>query len=163
MAALLSGDGFRFLFRTDKGVVSRDVWWLGTALTGAVAFVTTAIWLVIAPMATSDLSRRGLIDPMALTVYVYLMLYAFIVLLCGVCWYNLSAKRFRDLGQPPELAGLPLVMALFSGALHWVQPRIAETVPGWTVVVLDIGTLIVILWALYELGFKPATEPEHTA
>ncbi|MDB5648610.1 MAG: hypothetical protein JWL62_130 [Hyphomicrobiales bacterium] len=158
MAGLLSGEGFRFLFRTDKGVVNREVWWLGTAMTGAVAFVTTAIWFAIAPLATSDLARRGLVDPMALTVYVYLMLYAFIVLLCGVCWYNLSAKRFRDIGRAPSFAGLPLVMALCSGALHWLQPRVAESIPGWTVTALDIVTLGVILWALYELGSKPGAK-----
>ncbi len=154
MAALLSGEGFRFLFRTDKGVVSREVWWLGTALTGAVAFVTTMIWFAIAPMATSDLSRRGLIDPTAIGVYAYLIAYAFVVMLCGICWYNLSAKRFRDLGLAPSLAGLPLVLALFAGAAHWTSPRLPDMVPFWSPWLLDAALAVVIAWTIYQLGFQ---------
>ncbi|MBX9740216.1 MAG: hypothetical protein K2X62_09100 [Beijerinckiaceae bacterium] len=154
MALRIRGEGFRFLFRTDKGVVNREVWWLGTALIGAVVAVTTAIWLTIAPMASTDLARRGLVDPTALSVYLYLIVYAFVALIAGVCWYNLSAKRFRDLGREPSLAGLPLVAALFSGALHWVQPRMPDVIPGWTTMALDIGLLVVILWTVYELGVQ---------
>lgn len=156
MAISLRGEGFRFLFRTDKGVVNREVWWLGTAVIGALVTVATLVWTLVAPLATSDLSRRGLVDPTALAVYLYLMVYAFAVLIAGICWYNLSAKRFRDRGLSPSLAGLPLVLALFAGALHWLQPRVADTLPGWSTLVLDSGLLIVILWTVYELGIKPS-------
>jgi uncharacterized membrane protein YhaH (DUF805 family) len=157
MAALLSGEGFRFLFRTDKGEITRETWWLGTAMTGAIVFVATVIWFVIAPFATSDLSRRGLFDPSTFGVYVYLMFYAFVVLLTGVCWYNLSAKRFRAIGREPSLAGLPLVLALLAGAAHWVAPRLPDMVPGWSPWVLDAALFVVILWTLYELGIRPST------
>lgn len=159
MAALLSADGFRFLFRTDKGEITRETWWLGTAMTGAVVFVATVVWLVIQPFANSDLSRRGLFDPTTLGVYLYLMLYAFMVLLTGVCWYNLSAKRFRAIGRAPSFAGLPLALALVTGAAHWVAPRVPDMVPFWSPWVLDAALLLVILWTLYELGIrsKPRT------
>jgi uncharacterized membrane protein YhaH (DUF805 family) len=158
MALRLRGEGFRFLFRTDKGVVNREVWWLGSAVIGGVVAVTTAIWLAIAPLATTDLARRGLVDPTALSVYLYLMVYAFVVLIAAICWYNLSAKRFRDRGRRPGLAGLPLLLALLAGALHWVQPRVPETIPGWTTGALDIVLLLVILWIIVELGMKPGAD-----
>jgi uncharacterized membrane protein YhaH (DUF805 family) len=154
MAALLSGEGFRFLFRTDKGEISRETWWLGTALTGSIAFVATMIWLALRPLAHTDLSQRGLIDPATLGVYVYLILYAFLVLLTGVCWYNLSAKRFRALGRAPSLAGAPLVLALLAGAAHWISPRVPEMAPIWAAWILDAALVIVVLWTIYELGVR---------
>lgn len=154
MSAILSGEGFRFLFRTDKGVIARDVWWLGTALTGAVAFVATLIWVLIAPLAKHGLAERGLIDPATLGVHLYLALYAFLILLTGVCWYNLTAKRFRAMGRAPAFAGLPLVLALFAGATHWVSPRLPEMVPLWSALAIDTGLAFVIIWTLFECGFK---------
>jgi uncharacterized membrane protein YhaH (DUF805 family) len=159
MAALLSGDGFRFLFRTDKGEITRETWWLGTAMTGGVVFVAAIIWFVISPFATSDLARRGLFDPATLGVYVYLMLYAFIILLGGVCWYNLSAKRFRAVGRAPSFAGLPLALALLTGAAHWTAPRVPDMVPFWSPWVLDAGLVLVILWTFYELGIRSSPRP----
>jgi uncharacterized membrane protein YhaH (DUF805 family) len=154
MSAILSGEGFRFLFRTDKGVIARDVWWLGTALTSAVAFVATIIWILIAPLAKHNLAERGLIDPATLGVHLYLALYAFLILLTGVCWYNLTAKRFRAIGRAPAFAGLPLVLGLFAGAAHWVAPRLPEMVPFWSVTAIDTGLAFVIIWTLFECGFK---------
>ena len=109
---------------------------------------------MIAPFANSDLSRRGLFDPTTLGVYLYLMVYAFIILLTGVCWYNLSAKRFRAMGRAPSLAGLPLVLALFTGAAHWITPRVPDMVPFWSPWVLDASLVVVILWTLFELGIR---------
>ena len=126
MAAILSGEGFRFLFRTDKGEISRETWWLGTAMTGGIALVATLVWFAIQPYANSDLSRRGLFDPTTLGVYVYLMLYAFIVLLTSVCWYNLSAKRFRAVGRAPSFAGLPLALALVTAERLGARPLLRE-------------------------------------
>ncbi len=161
MSAILSGEGFRFLFRTDKGVIARDVWWLGTALTGAVAFVATLIWVLIAPLAKHGLAERGLIDMATLGVHLYLAVYAFLILLTGVCWYNLTAKRFRAMGRAPAFAGLPLVLGLFAGAAHWVAPRLPEMVPQWSATAIDICLAFVIIWTLFECGFKTkATETE---
>ena len=161
MSAILSGEGFRFLFRTDKGEITRDVWWLGTALTGAVALVATIIWVVVSPLAKHNLAERGLIDPATLGVHLYLAVYAFLILLTGVCWYNLTAKRFRAVGRAPAFAGLPLVIALFAGAAHWVAPRLPEMVPLWSAYAIDTGLVFVIIWTLIECGFKTkANTPE---
>ena len=157
MSAILSADGFRFLFRTDKGVITRDVWWLGTALTGAVALVATVIWLVVAPLAKHDLAERGLIDPATLGVHLYLVVYAFLILLTGVCWYNLTAKRLRACGQAPALAGLPLALALLAGAAHWTSPRLVEMVPLWSAWLIDTGLVLVLVWVAFECGLRATT------
>jgi len=154
MSAILSGEGFRFLFRTDKGVIARDVWWLGTALTGAVALVATTIWLVISPLAKHGLAERGLIDPATLGVHVYLAVYAFLILLTGVCWYNLTAKRLRARGLAPALAGLPLVLALLAGAAHWTSPRLPEMVPLWSAWLVDTGLVLMLVWTAFECGLR---------
>jgi uncharacterized membrane protein YhaH (DUF805 family) len=157
MAALLSAEGFRFLFRTDKGEITRETWWFGTAMTGAVVFVATVIWFVISPFATSDLARRGLFDPATFGVYLYLMFYGFIILLTGVCWYNLSAKRFRAVGRSSSFAGLPLALALLAGAAHWTAPRVPDMAPFWSPWVLDASLVLVILWTCYELGIRSSS------
>jgi uncharacterized membrane protein YhaH (DUF805 family) len=157
MSAILSGEGFRFLFRTEKGTISRNVWWLGTALTGAVALVATIIWLVVAPLAKHNLAERGLIDPATLGVHLYLAVYAFLILLTAVCWYNLSAKRFRAIGHAPAFAGLPLVLGLLAGAAHWASPRLPEFVPLWSAYAIDGVLACAILWTLFECGLKNET------
>ena len=158
MSAILSGEGFRFLFRTDKGEIARDVWWLGTALTGAVALVATIIWMLVSPLAKHNLAERGLIDPATLGVHLYLAVYAFLVLLTGVSWYNLTAKRFRAMGRAPAFAGLPLVLGLFASAAHWVSPRLPEMVPLWSAYALDTLLVFVVIWTLFECGFKTKAE-----
>jgi len=158
MSAILSGEGCRFLFRTDKGVIASNVWWLGTALTGAVAFVTTLVWILISPLAKHGLAERGLIDMATLGVHLYLAVYAFLILLTGVCWYNLTAKRFRAMDRAPAFAGLPLVLGLFAGAAHWVSPRLPEMVPLWSAYAIDFVLVFVIIWTLFECGFKTKAE-----
>lgn len=159
MAALLSGEGFRFLFRTDKGEISREVWWLGTALTGAVAVATTLGLSLLLPYARTQLTdmANGLIQPMTLAFYVYLMLYAFVIALTGVCWYNLSAKRFRAQGRAPSLAGLPLALGLVAAGAHWIARR-PDTMPAWAPLTLDGLLVLVILWCVYELGIRTARQ-----
>jgi hypothetical protein len=158
MAAILSSEGFRFLFRTDKGTVSRDVWWFGTTLISTIVLSFQIVWLLVSPYATSDLSQRGLFDAAALGVYSFLIVYAFVAFLSGVCWYNLSAKRFRDRGLAPSFAGLPMVLALLAGAAHWLAPRMPEMVPAFVPSTLDIALVLVILWCVFELGLRPAAK-----
>jgi uncharacterized BrkB/YihY/UPF0761 family membrane protein len=69
---------------------------------------------------------------------------------------NLSAKRFRDLGRaaPVALAGLAPLVALVVGAVHWLQPRVAEVMPRLWVWGADAALVAVIGWTIYELGFR---------
>jgi uncharacterized membrane protein YhaH (DUF805 family) len=145
-----------FLFRTDQGQIGSKTWWRWTLILGAILFVLTVIWLVIAPFAQRELTATTpLIDAKALATYVYLLFYAFAVILIAVCHYNLSAKRWRDRGHPAALAGLLPFTALLSGALHWLYPRVSEAMPYWLVFVSDVLLIAVIVFNLLELG-KPS-------
>jgi uncharacterized membrane protein YhaH (DUF805 family) len=145
---------FRFLFRTDQGRIDRAVWWRGAAMVAIPLALMTGIWWAISGWAHRDLTERAFADPATFVAYAFLIVYAFAILLGAICFYNLSAKRFRDRGLPGAWAGLLPFAALVVGAAHWLQPRVAEVMPFWIVAGLDIVLVGVILWTLAELGFR---------
>ncbi len=147
--------GFAFLFRTDQGEIGRIVWWRGTALLGAVLAALTGIWLVIGRFAYEAQpaeARADLFDAGIFAAYAYLTFFGLCVMLIGVSHFNLSAKRCRARGRAPALAGLLPLMALFSGAAHWLYPRVTESMPYWSVVLTDVCLLAVIVWNVVDLG-----------
>jgi uncharacterized membrane protein YhaH (DUF805 family) len=145
--------GFRFLFRQDHGRIDPLTWWRGSAGLGGVLAVLTAIWLYLSPSAHRDLGTTPFLAWWTLAAYVYLLVYAFAVLLIAICHTNLSAKRWRDRGRPPSLAGLLPLAALVTGAAHWLQPRVAETISYWYVLGTDLLLAGIIVWTIVELGF----------
>jgi uncharacterized membrane protein YhaH (DUF805 family) len=153
MAQLLAAERARFLFRTDQGVINAKTWRQGTALLGAILVLLTAIWLVVAPFTQRDLAATPFFAWATIAAFVYLLLYAFAILLIAISHYNLSAKRWRDRGRPAGLAGLLPFFALLSGAAHWLQPRVAETMSYWYVAGLDALLVAIIIWNVAELGF----------
>lgn len=159
MASVLSAQGFRFLFRTDEGRIGRQVWWLGTILLVSIVIVLALGWLALSPYAHRTLDERKLLDTMTLVSYTYLMMYAFAVLLIAVCYVNLSAKRLRDGGVLPGLAGAAPLAIFLALAAHWLQPRVAEVFPYALLVVIDLLALGVILWQAYLLGFRASEAP----
>jgi uncharacterized membrane protein YhaH (DUF805 family) len=153
MAALLAGHSFRFLFRTDQGRIDSRTWWRGTLLLGAILLPLTLIWFAISGYAQRDLKPDAvLVNWPTLVTYVYLLLYAFAVILIAICHYNLSAKRFRDRGLPSSLAGLLPFLALFAGAMHWLYPRVSEAMPYWLVFVSDVLLIATVVFNLIELN-----------
>ena len=147
--------GFAFLFRGDQGVISRAQWWLGTAGLAAVLAILSGIWMVIgrfAYEAQAPEARADLFDAGIFAAYAYLIFFGFCVLLIAVSHYNLSAKRCRARGKPPALAGLLPLLALFSGAAHWLYPRVSESMPYWTVGLTDLLLVAVIVWNVLDLG-----------
>lgn len=98
-----------------------------------------------------------------LAAYLYLLVYGFAVLLIAISHYNLSAKRWRDRRWrfPGALAALLPLFALFSGAAHAVQPRVADVMSYWYVVIVDAALVAIIAWNAVELGFfgEAASEP----
>jgi hypothetical protein len=52
------------------------------------------------------------------------------------------------------LAGLLPLAALVSGAVHWLQPRVAEYVAG-----ADAILVAITAWNVVELGFSEASKP----
>jgi uncharacterized membrane protein YhaH (DUF805 family) len=75
------------------------------------------------------------------------------VLLIAICHYNLSAKRWRDRGRPPALAGLLPFLTLMTGAAYWLQPRIADSMSFAYVLGIDVVLVAIIIWNIVELGF----------
>jgi len=147
--------GFAFLFRRDQGLISRAQWWKGTAGLAAVLAALSGVWMVIgrfAYEAQAPAARADLFDARIFAAYAYLTFFGFCVMLLSVSHYNLSAKRCRARGRAAGLAGLLPLLALFSGAAHWLYPRVTEDMPYWTVGLTDVILVAVIVWNVVDLG-----------
>jgi uncharacterized membrane protein YhaH (DUF805 family) len=150
----------RFGFRTDVGRIGAGTWREGAGLLAGVLAVLTIVWLFVEPYAHRELGAgTALFDARTFLAFVYLLFYAFALIFIGVSFYNLSAKRWRDRGRPSSLAGLPLVLALVAGSIHWLQPRVADVMSIWYVVGADISLAAVLIWTIVELGFLPPRGP----
>jgi hypothetical protein len=145
---------FYFLFRTDKGVIDAPTWLRGTIVIVLINAVLTALWLLMLPYANRGLDERALLDLSTLGIYVYLFIYAEIVILSAVSFYNLTAKRFRACALPAALAGLIPFIALVTGAYHWLQPRVSDVIPAWSTMILDVILIACCLWTLIMLTRK---------
>lgn len=151
----MSGDtpdrSFSFLFRTDRGVIDRATWWRGTLPLLLVGAIATWGWLAVRPF-THDAVNQA--PGLAVTGYVYLLVYAFLVLLLFVCEYNLSAKRFHARGKPGALAALLPLASLLTGTFAWYLPRSQGALPDWSFwpVLLALG--LVAGWNAVELGLR---------
>lgn len=143
---------FAFLYKTEQGVIDARTWSRAAIPPAALFFATTVLWLVLRPFASRGLDQRALFDPLSLAVSVYVLLYSLCAILIGICWVNLTAKRFRDLGRAPPvgLAGLVPLLALFDGALRWLQPRAADVLPGWMVFCGDAVVAAALVWTVIE-------------
>ncbi len=146
------GQSFFFLFRTDKGRVDRAVWWRGTVPLACLAVAATVGWVLLKPYAHHDLSTEPFLAPATVAAFAYLLLYAFALILIGVCEYNLSAKRFRDRGRPAELAAVLPLSLLFGSAVIWFIPRSFGSVPDWAAPVVVAALVGVAGWNVVELG-----------
>ena len=149
----------RFGFRTDEGLIDARIWREGAGLLAIIFAVLTAIWLALEPNAHRELAPdSSLFDWATFLTFVYLLLYAFAVLFIGISLYNLSAKRLRARNLPTGLAGLVPLTTLFSGAAHWLQPRVGEYLSYWYVAGVDALLVAALVWTVWELGFKAPLE-----
>lgn len=147
----------RFLYRTEQGRIDRAGWLKGAGALAAAITPFFLLWLVLSPYTDHDLARGDrFFVPMTAVAYAFVILYSFVILLVAVSYVNLSAKRFRDLGRaaPVALAGIAPLAALIVGAVHWLQPRVAEVMPIYWVWGADAALVAVIGWTAYELGVK---------
>jgi len=158
--ALPSRERLSFLYRTEEGSLDRAGWRCGTAGLLAVLVPLTLIWLALFPYTDHDLSKDPFFVWQTVVAYAYLALYSLAVLLIAVSFVNLSAKRFRALGRPAPLvlASLLPFALLVAGAMHWLQPRVAEVMPYWPVALVDLALAAVALWTGYELGVREGGE-----
>ena len=152
MASVLSGNGLRFLYRSEEGVIDRRVWWLGAIPLAAILFVMTAIWFVLEPFAKRGLDERAFLNPMTMVAYLYLLIFAFTVFFAAVCFVMLSMKRLRDRGRPPGLAGAAPLATLLAAAASWIEPQVnsplVSTIEFWAWVVLGVA----VIWTVIEMG-----------
>jgi uncharacterized membrane protein YhaH (DUF805 family) len=144
---------FRFLYRQGEGTIDRRQFWMASRLPLGIALALTLIWLVVMPRQARDLAREGLIDWRIAATYSYLMIYVFVLFLCAVAQYFVSAKRFADRRQPPAFAGIALFALFLAGAANWYQPRSEGTMPDWLTWIFDAAALAALAWTIAELGF----------
>ncbi len=78
-------------------------------------------WIVVEPYADRSLATTVLSTIVVLTANLYRLAYGFICLLLLICLYNLSAKRWRNLGKPSSFAGILPVAVAIDAALHWLE------------------------------------------
>ncbi|HLH49896.1 MAG TPA: hypothetical protein VKV96_11180 [Roseiarcus sp.] len=141
-----------FLYRRADGAIGRRDWALASLAPTIVIVALTLIWLAIMPRQARDPSQ-GLVDLGVAARYVYLILYAFIVLICAVAQYFVSAKRFIDLGKPPALAGAAPFALFFAAAANWYEPRSEGLAPHWVILAFDAIAIAAVVWNIVELGF----------
>ncbi len=144
----------RFLFRSDQGAIDRREWRRGVAILVALLIAIAGGWRLLSPYANRGLDERKLIDAMTIVTFTYLCVYAFAVILIAVCYVNLSIKRLRARGGQTSLAGLLPLGALVTGAAHWLQPRVADSMPWMIVALCDVALLAVAIWCIVELGLR---------
>ena len=147
--------GFRFLYREDRGRISRAAWWRATLPLAALVALATAGWVAVRPYAVHDLNRQPFIDGATVGAYLYLALYAFGLILAAVCSYNVSAKRFRDRGRAGRWAAVLPLAAFLTGALVWFIPQSFGDVPDWAGGVAEVALLVVVAWNILDLGIGP--------
>jgi uncharacterized membrane protein YhaH (DUF805 family) len=148
-------DRFRYLYRQTEGVIDRATWTRASVGPLGIACVLTVIAWFVAPNQPRDLGSQAFFSVGMVLAHAYLILYGFAVFVCAVAEYFISAKRFRDRGRSPELAGLAPFALLVTGAAHWFQPRSEGAMPEWATTAFDVVALAIVVWTVAELAFGP--------
>ncbi len=143
---------WQFLYRSDAGRINAGTWWRGAVFLAAVLAALTFGLVYVLPYAKHDLGKTPLLSVSAFGANVYILFYVFALMLIGVCYYNLSAKRWSDIGRPPALAGLLPFLALLSGALHLLEARVGTSLPHAIPVIVDIALGLTLFWNIIDLG-----------
>lgn len=151
---LMPRERARFLFQADQGTIDAPTWRRHAAWMALVLGVATGVWRLLAPYTHHDLAKSAFLAPLTILAFVYLLIFAFGVLLIAISFYNLSAKRLRARHKPIGLAGLVPFLALLSGSLHFIQPQVPDVIAIWYVVGVDAALALAIVWTVAALGFR---------
>jgi hypothetical protein len=143
---------FSTLFRSDQGEIDAPMWWRGILILGGIFAVLTLGWFFIEPLADKALATTIASTIVVLTANLYRIAYGVICLLLLICFYNLSAKRWRGLGRPASFAGILPVVGAIVAALHWLEPRTGGDTPHALVIAADMLLFAVLIWNVTELG-----------
>ena len=141
-----------FLFRSDEGRIDAATWWRYTALLAGIFALLTLVWIFVEPFAAHDLAKEPLFTLPILAANIYRLIYGFGSVLLLVSFYNLSAKRWRDIGRSSGLAGLLPFIVCLAAALHWLEPRVGGDIPHFVVVIADMLLFATLVWNVIELG-----------
>ncbi len=141
-----------FLFRSDEGTIDAAIWRRGTLLLASIFAALAIGWVFIEPYADHDLTAGIWMTAVIFAANLYRLLFGFAILLILVSHYNLSAKRWRDIGWPPALAGLLPFAAGIYAAVHWLEPRVSPALPHAASLAADAALAAVAIWNIVELG-----------
>jgi uncharacterized membrane protein YhaH (DUF805 family) len=141
-----------FLFRSDAGRIDAATWWRWTLLLASLLAALAIGWVLVQPYADHNLNASPWMTAAVLVTNLYRLLFGFAILLILISHYNLSAKRWRDIGWSPALAGLLPFMACICAAVHWLEPRVSPTLPHIATLAADAALAAVLVWNIIELG-----------
>jgi uncharacterized membrane protein YhaH (DUF805 family) len=141
-----------FLFRSDAGAIDAATWWRGTLLLAGIFAALAIGWVFLEPYADHDLTTDLWVTAGILAANLYRLLFGFAILLILISHYNLSAKRWRDIGWPAALAGLLPFVAGICAAVHWLEPRVSPALPHAVTLAADAALAAVVVWNIVELG-----------
>jgi uncharacterized membrane protein YhaH (DUF805 family) len=159
MAEAVDGSEFRFLYRQAEGVIDRATWIRASVPPVAIGLALTAVAWWITPDRPRDLSTQAFIDTAIVARNVYFLAYAFVLMICAVAEYFVSAKRFADRGLPGALAGLAPFALLLAGAANWYQPRSEGSMPEAAAWGFDAVAVGIVVWSVVELGVRASRRP----
>lgn len=147
-------DEFTFLYRQDQGRLDRAGFWRASLPVLAALAAMTALWLAIRPEGARDLTHDAFFDARVAATYVYLLIYTLALLVGAVMLTFVGAKRLRDIGRPPALAGLPFFALFCDGALHWAAARAEGAIGPLALAGADVFALACLVWAFVEMGLR---------
>ena len=119
---------FNFLFRTDQGVVSADVWWRGTIALAAALLFLHFVWEAISSQPQEPLSERGgLFDPMIFASYLYLTFYGIMIILIAVLGLVVvNAMRHSPWATSTVATTIPIAILIGLFMRHLRPGRVLE-------------------------------------
>jgi hypothetical protein len=145
---------FSFLFRQSDGTISAPLWRRWTlALTG-LCLALAVVWKFVSPWTERDLATQDLFEVKAFAAFVYLLVFAGVVLLAQVSQYNLSAKRFRAKSHAPSWAAVWPGSAFAAGAAFWAQPNFFGLLPEFVPWLFLLAALAAFCAQFFELGLR---------
>ncbi len=150
-----------FLFRSDSGRIDAATWWRGTLLLAGILIGLGIGWVFVEPYADHDLNTTPLMTAAILAANLYRLLFGFSIILILVSHYNLSAKRWRDIGRPAALAGLLPFLACLCAAAHWLEPRLDHALPHAATLAADLVLILIFVWNVVELGGLRLRPPQR--
>lgn len=145
---------FRFLFRQSDGTVSAPVWRSWTLVLTGLCLFLALVWVLVSPWTQRDLATQGLFDLKAFLAFVYLLVFAVLVLLAQVSQYNLSAKRFRAKNHPAAWASVWPLSAFIAGAAFWAQPNFFGLLPAFVPWLFLLAAIAAFCAQFFELGLR---------